>query len=459
MERGSRGIKKKTSRSFLIFFLILVVIGAGVGVILFFEGEKPQIVLKDNPDFIGSSHEIRFTVTDSRSGLRSVKALIRQDKKEKELFSKIYARSGYTGKIGPSEESKSVLFEARKLGFSDGPAEIEIEAHDYSFRGFFAGNTTVFKKSITIDTVPPKIDLLHNERSIKPGGSGIVLYRISQDAVSNGVQVNTHFFPGFSLGSDKKDIYIAYFALPFDTTKIDVAQVVALDKAGNRAAVSFAATLQKTIQKADQITIDDGFLTTKIPEFEQHYPEMTGDMKDKYLYINNTIRRENDKKIVALCQTPNPERLWQDRFLRMPGSPRAGYADHRTYLYKGEPFDKQVHLGVDIAQTERVEVKAANKGKVVFAEYLGIYGNMIILDHGQGIYSLYSHLSEFKIAPGEMVAENIVIGRTGYTGMAGGDHLHFAMLVHGIFVNPIEWWDPHWISVTIDEPMKGIKIK
>ena len=130
---------------------------------------------------------------------------------------------------------------------------------------------------------------------------------------------------------------------------------------------------------------------------------MSGDPKEKYLYINNTIRRENDKKIVALCQTPNPERLWQDRFLRMPGSPRAGYADHRTYLYKGEPFDKQVHLGVDIAQTERVEVKAANKGKVIFAEYLGIYGNMIILDHGQGIFSLYSHLSEFNTTPGEMV--------------------------------------------------------
>jgi murein DD-endopeptidase MepM/ murein hydrolase activator NlpD len=459
MERRPQGIKKKTSRTFLIFFLILISIIAGVGAVLFFEVEKPLIVLKDNPDFIGSSYEIHFTVTDAKSGLRSIKAVIRQDKKEKELFSNVYPRSGYTGKIGPAEESRSVLFEARKFGFSDGPAEIEIEAHDYSFWGFFTGNTTILKKSVVIDTIPPKIDLLHNERSIKPGGSGIVIYRISQDAVSSGIQINTRLFPGFQLGPDKKDLYISYFALPFDTTKIDAAQIVAMDKAGNRATVSIPATLQKTVQKTDQITIDDGFLTAKIPEFQQHYPEMSGDQKEKYLYINNTIRRENDKKIVALCQTPNPERLWQGRFLRMPGSPRAGYADHRTYLYKGDAFDKQVHLGVDIAQTERTEVKAANKGKVIFAEYLGIYGNAIILDHGQGIFSLYSHLSEINVTPGEMVAESSVIGRTGHTGMAGGDHLHFAMLVHGIFVTPIEWWDPHWIAVTIDEPIKEIKAK
>ena len=114
---------------------------------------------------------------------------------------------------------------------------------------------------------------------------------------------------------------------------------------------------------------------------------------------------------------------------------------------------------MDIAQTERAEVKAANKGKVVFAEYLGIYGNTIILDHGQGIFSLYSHLSEFDTAIGDVVEQGHLIARTGHTGMAGGDHLHFAMLVHGIFVTPVEWWDPHWIDVTIDEPLKEVKSK
>jgi murein DD-endopeptidase MepM/ murein hydrolase activator NlpD len=459
MDRGSNSLRKKISRTFVIFFLICIVVAAGAGAVLFFEGEKPQIILKDNPEFVGSNSEIGFTITDLKSGLRSVRVVVKQDKKEKELFSAAYPRSGYIGKIGPAEEKKIILFEPKKSGFTDGAAVIEIEAHDYSCRGFFSGNETILKQNITIDTQPPKIDLLHNERTIKPGGSGIVIYRLSEDTVANGVQINTSFFPGFHVGADKKDIYIAYFCLPYDATNLSAAQIIAKDRAGNRAVVSLGVTLLKTVQKSDQISIDDSFMNAKIPEFQQHYPEMTGDAREKYLYVNNTVRKNNNQKILSLCQTPFPERLWQGRFLRMPGSPRAGYADHRTYVYKGEPFDKQVHLGVDIAQTERTEVKAANKGKIIFAEYLGIYGNTIILDHGQGIFSLYSHLSEFSTTVGEVVPEGRVIARTGHTGMAGGDHLHFAMLVHGIFVTPIEWWDPHWLEVTIDGPLKEAKTK
>ena len=289
MERRSKSLREKAYRLLVMCILIFIVALAVIGSSLFLEGEKPQITLKDNPDFIGSSSEIGFSVTDLKSGLRSVKMVIKQNNKEKELFVNNYQRSGYTGKIGPAEEKRTLLFEPRKAGFSDGPAEIEIEAHDYSLRGLLAGNVTILKKSITIDTQPPKIDILHNERSIKPGGSGIVIYRLSPDAVSSGVQVNTHFFPGFPVDNNKKDIFIAYYCLPYDSLNIDISQIIAKDRANNQSAVSFNVTLQKTAQKSDQITIDDGFLNTKIPEFQQHYPEMKGDLKDKYLYANNTV--------------------------------------------------------------------------------------------------------------------------------------------------------------------------
>ena len=141
----------------------------------------------------------------------------------------------------------------------------------------------------------------------------------------------------------------------------------------------------------------------------------------------------------------------------MPGSPRAGFADHRTYDYKGKPIDEQVHLGVDIASTERADVRAAEAAKVVFTGYNGIYGEMVVLDHGQGVFSLYSHLSQINVTVDSMVDQNTVLGLTGTTGMAGGDHLHFSMLINGIFVNPVEWWDPHWIEVTITEPLASSK--
>ena len=176
---------------------------------------------------------------------------------------------------------------------------------------------------------------------------------------------------------------------------------------------------------------------------------MKGTMLEKYLYVNNQVRQSNAQAIAKACAATDSQQLWTDRFFRMPGSGRAGYADQRTYLYNGTAIDTQTHLGVDIASTERAEIRAANRGKVVFADYLGIYGNMILIDHGQGIASLYSHLSSIETKVGALVEKNQPIARSGATGMAGGDHLHFSMLVHGIFVTPIEWWDQHWIDVNI----------
>ena len=125
------------------------------------------------------------------------------------------------------------------------------------------------------------------------------------------------------------------------------------------------------------------------------------------------------------------------------------------YYYKNKEIDKQVHLGIDLASTKRAEVHAANSGTVVFADYLGIYGNTVILDHGQGIFSLYSHLSEIDSTVGELKEKGTVIGLSGATGMAGGDHLHFSMIINGIFVTPLEWWDQQWLRLNIDDILYG----
>jgi murein DD-endopeptidase MepM/ murein hydrolase activator NlpD len=166
--------------------------------------------------------------------------------------------------------------------------------------------------------------------------------------------------------------------------------------------------------------------------------------------VNSVIRQKNNAEIKAVCQKTAPERLWDGRFLRMErGSPEAGFADHRTYLYQGQEIDRQVHLGIDLASTQHSEVVAANRGRVAFAGYLGLYGNAVIIDHGQGVFSLYGHLSEITVTLDAMLDKGAIIGRTGSTGMAGGDHLHFSMLVNGTFVTPVEWWDAHWLQDNI----------
>src|SRR2546426_6191118 len=93
-----------------------------------------------------------------------------------------------------------------------------------------------------------------------------------------------------------------------------------------------------------------------------------------------------------------------------------------------------------------ISVVAANAGTVMNASWLGIYGNCVILDHGMGVQSLYGHLSSFDVKVGDTVTRGQTIGRSGMTGLAGGDHLHFTMLVGGRMVNPVQWWDAHWIA-------------
>ncbi len=122
------------------------------------------------------------------------------------------------------------------------------------------------------------------------------------------------------------------------------------------------------------------------------------------------------------------------------------FGDERTYLYDKQKIDTQTHLGYDLASLRHSPVVAANTGKVVLAENLGIYGNCVIIDHGLGLFSLYGHLSSISAQEGGVVKKGEEIGRTGDTGLAGGDHLHFSMMLYGIHVNPIEWWDGKWLK-------------
>ncbi|HMF77591.1 MAG TPA: M23 family metallopeptidase, partial [Bryobacteraceae bacterium] len=97
------------------------------------------------------------------------------------------------------------------------------------------------------------------------------------------------------------------------------------------------------------------------------------------------------------------------------------------------------------AQTAHTPVKAANSGKVIYADRLGIYGNCVIIDHGYSLQSLYGHMSQILVKVGDTVGKQQQIGISGSTGMAFGDHVHFSMLIGGYQVDPKEWWDEHWI--------------
>ena len=412
------------------------------------EGTPPQIVPISIPKIAGKVFEIHLKASDNRSGIKEIVPVLTQNGKNYAIPSKKYTSAKWWLGSGVKEVQEKWVIQAPKIGLKEGPAKILIYVRDASFRNMLKGNETIFEQDVLIDLTPPRIALKSLVHNIRSGGSGLVSYKLNEPAVKTGVFIDGLFFPGVPHPSGRKNAFISLVALPFDKPRVKKFLIEAIDKAGNISRMGVPHRIFYKRPKRDRINISDHFLEQKMPYFEMNYPWVKGPtLLDTFLKVNRELRRKNGDEIKAICSRVTPERLWEGAFKRLPRSAsRANFADERYYYYKGKKIDRQFHMGVDLASRRHAEVLAANNGKVVFANSLGIYGNTIIIDHGLGLYSMYSHLSEMTADKGEMVAKGAVIGNTGSTGLAGGDHLHYGMVVNGIFVNPIEWWDGKWIK-------------
>jgi murein DD-endopeptidase MepM/ murein hydrolase activator NlpD len=274
-----------------------------------------------------------------------------------------------------------------------------------------------------------------------PGGTRVAVYSVSEDTARHGVEVGERFYPGYPHPA-QSGMLAALYALPLETGPAP--RVVAEDRAGNRASAGTSITMLARPRPGGAIELDDEFMASKVDEI---LGSQAGAPLDGYLKINRDMRQANADRIREICQTSSPQMLWSGAFEPLPnGETREKFGVRRTYRYQGREVDQQTHLGLDFASLSHAEVPAANAGKVVFAEDLGIYGNSVILDHGLGLFSLYGHLSEIGVAVGDSVGKGDRLGYTGTTGLAGGDHLHFSMMVSGEFVEPEEWLDAKWIQ-------------
>jgi murein DD-endopeptidase MepM/ murein hydrolase activator NlpD len=423
-----------------------------------FEGEKPEIHITIESPFIGKSHDFSVSIADKKSGLRKVWIAMVQDGKEVVLTDERFASAGFFSGGEINNKNLRIAFEPEKYEFSDGKAILRLAVWDYSWRGWWQGNQTYVEKNLAIDTQPPQIEVISRAHNLNQGGAGIVIYRISEDCRHTGVQVGDDFFPGYSGYYQDPRIEMAFIGLDYRQGPGTPIMVKAVDEAGNEAAIGLRHYIQKKVFKNDTIRISDQFLTWKLPEFENEIPpESSGSLVDKFLKINQDLREADYQKIAQLVETTTTVKQWKGPFLRMPGSAKeAGYADHRVYQYNDKTIDHQIHLGVDLASIAHAPVPAANNGIVVFSGLLGIYGRTILLDHGFGLFSMYAHLSRSDVSKGQHVSKGEILGRTGSTGLAGGDHLHFSILVNKTFVNPIEWWDAAWIENNILSKIEAV---
>jgi murein DD-endopeptidase MepM/ murein hydrolase activator NlpD len=381
--------------------------------------------------------------------LKSVTATLSAGGSDNTLVSEQYAE--------PVSEKKFTIALSKVTGLKEGPAVLRVSARDASLWNFFRGNETVVEKNLAIDITPPSVELIADDRYVNFGGVGAIVYKASADAATSGVKIGNYFFPGFKgQVKDQPDYYLALFAHPYNVPADAKAVLVATDKAGNSKQVGLVYELRNVRYKKSTIALSDSFLQNKVAPLLQDASARQGAPKDVFVAVNKKLRQENDKQIAEITGKATPSILWKGAFNQLSNSKvEANFADYRTYTYNSEPVDTAYHLGYDLSVTKNYPVEAANSGTVAFTGDLGIYGNAVILDHGLGLFTLYGHLSSIDVKVGDAVKERQILGKTGETGLAAGDHLHYGVYLDGVAILPVEWWDPKWINDNIAPKLAG----
>ncbi len=421
------------------FFLLVILIGLGVGAYFFTRDmTAPNVAVSPDRPSTGLKREFALTASDAGSGIKSIKVSVLQAQKETTVLQKTY---------DPAPRQVEEKFLLEQAGLREGQFDLIVVVSDKSIFNFGAGNTTRTTKTMTLDNRPPVINVLSQAHIIKQGGACGVVYQVNKDVERSGVQVGEYFFPGYKLDNGN---YACMFVFPWN---MDPARfqprLVAEDQAGNERSITFRYQARPTKFKHDTLNVGDEFLQAKMPQFEALYPDIK-DPVQLYIKVNRDVRKQNVNKLFEFAAKTSPKMLWDGAFLRLPNAaPRAGFGDGRTYMYRNQKIDEETHLGVDLASLENAAVPAANNDRVIYTGFFGIYGNAVVVDHGWGLQTIYSHLSQIRVKEGDEVKRGDILGNTGATGLAAGDHLHFGIILHGIEIQPIEWWDPHWIKDNI----------
>jgi murein DD-endopeptidase MepM/ murein hydrolase activator NlpD len=442
---------RSRGKAVLLSFILVLVAGlAGAAIYLRprFESQPPQVTITPNTDVIGVA-PLQVDVSDPGSGLRSMSVTLSSGGTEHKIASE---------QLGEGVPRKTVSIEPAKIqGLKEGQAILRVTARDASLANLFKGNETVLEKTLTIDVTPPTIELVADDRYVNFGGVGAIVYKPSADTASSGVKMGERFFPGFpGLVKGNPGHYFALFAHPYDAAPDARATLVATDKAGNTRQMALVYELKNVKYKKSTIALSDAFLQNKVAPLLTDVAARQGTPKDVFVAVNKKLRKENEDKIAEITRKATPAILWSGPFSQLSNSKvEANFADQRTYVYNKEPVDNAYHVGYDLSVTKNYPAEASNSGTVAFVGDLGIYGNTVILDHGLGLYTLYSHLNSIDVKVGDAVKQRQPVGKTGETGLAAGDHLHFGVYLDGVAILPVEWWDAKWIEDNIRPKLEG----
>jgi murein DD-endopeptidase MepM/ murein hydrolase activator NlpD len=431
---------------------ILIVLGAAVfGILAFFRaGPAPEISVEAALPGIGKRTPIRVVVSEPKRGLSDVRIEFVQGERVEQLDARAYVPRKpwqFWGDCTRQDEFALEVGSETLDRLEEGPATVRVVA-DRATALLRYPQPAVRELTLDVKLRPPALQVLSSFTYVKQGGCEAVVYTVGESSVRDGVRSGDWWFPGYPLPGDGGRQRFALFAAPYDLGDPQRIRLAARDDVGNEARVAFVDQFTPRPPGADRIRISDQFMERVVPAIMAQTPGLKdrGDPLENYLAVNRELREQNNSALIELSAQSAEAFLWKRTFLQMRNAKvTSDFADRRTYLYNGKEIDRQFHLGFDLASTRAAEIQAANDGAVVLARYFGIYGNAVVIDHGYGLMSLYGHLSSIAVGEGEKAERGQVIGRSGATGLAGGDHLHFTMMLQGLPVDSREWWDGHWI--------------
>ncbi|MDE0405328.1 MAG: M23 family metallopeptidase [Nitrospira sp.] len=451
----------------LLYAIALAIVAFYLAMTAFYrwgDGTPPRITLVEPFTQAGPTTPLVLHVEDAETGLQEVTVRLVQNLESYTLAQEQFVAQSPLSIGGHADNSYNlnlVPFGDDTIPKRRGVVTLVITARDYSWRGFFEGNWARIEQDVTVKFTPPRMEVLSSPLPVSQGGAGAVVYRVSDDAQRYGVRIGETFFPGYP-SPDRAFTAFSLFAFPHDHPASAPVLLVADDDLGNHAEQRIDVPVVAKKWRSRTITISDRFIERTIHPIIAQTPEIE-DLDDplrNFLQVNNVLRKRTAEQLTALASDSRPEFLWNGAFIQLSNSQvEAVFADHREYRYNGNVVDTQYHLGFDLAVTKRYPVEAANDGTVVLAEFFGIYGNTIVIDHGYGLQSLYAHLSSFAAEKGDDVRKGQIIGRSGMTGLAAGDHLHFSLLLHGVQVNPMEWWDGQWVQSHVNAPLHRVPVR
>ena len=444
--------KKSNFGSVMVTVMFIGIIG---GVIYLynsamFERDVPMIEI-ENSGYWNLRAPLKINIDDA-SGLMEYKVTLKSGEEVFELANEQFLTP-------QGKQTLELKTPKRAYALKNREVTVSVEAKDASKWNFFGGNSAEKRITLQIDKKRPYISTIASSYRILKGGSAVVIFKAQDDNMEE-FYVETNFGKRFKAQPFYKEgYYVTLLAWPVTTEKIFSAYIIAKDSAGNVSKSKVPVIPYNKTYKFSHINLSDNFLNGKVSDLAYSYGvEDDADLIGRFKFVNEEMRKSNEDVIHEITSHVSDKMVNNFPIKKVyplkNAQVVAQFGDHRVYSYHGEQVSEAYHLGLDLASNAMSPIKTQNPSTVAFADENGIYGNMLALYHGLGLYTIYGHCSTFMVSEGDSVRSNSTIAKTGRSGYAMGDHLHFGVLVQGIEVRPQEWMDQDWIRKTITDPMR-----